>query len=389
MDAMQYRRRVFTGAWANEGVSSGVPFSSRWMIIVPALALAVSAHAQAPTIRPIDGLIMTGVVHEERGDIESTYGISSVTPTTYEFDISSFIPSSTDTSKIVHGSISRTVRFADDSGAHRVNIIFVTDDPPIFPGSTIDLSKAMLAELKSTGKTSAIVADLPPGAFKSVIAAFGTVRHYYRGDLTRVGTTSISVIVDNKATMLPAIESRGHLTVGGETDDVDIFTFDNPDWPLTLKWSSQGRLFQLTEIEFPAKGTEQHGPGLKGHLAAMSADLKKACRTEIHGIHFAFGSAALTPESDPTLGEIAQLMADNPTWAVTIEGHTDSIGTRASNLDLSKRRAAAVVNALVTRYHVSAARLSSAGFGDTRPVAPNSTIEGRARNRRVELARQC
>ena len=82
-------------------------------------------------------------------------------------------------------------------------------------------------------------------------------------------------------------------------------------------------------------------------------------------------------------------MADNPTWSVTIEGHTDSIGTRASNLDLSKRRAAAVVNALVTRFHVSAARLSSAGFGDTRPIAPNSTIEGRARNRRVELARQC
>jgi outer membrane protein OmpA-like peptidoglycan-associated protein len=205
-----------------------------------------------------------------------------------------------------------------------------------------------------------------------------------------VGPTTLSVIVDNKPMMLPAIESRGHLTVGGEGDDVDVVTFDNPAWPLTLRWSSQGRLFQLTEIEFPDSGTNTRGKAM-GHIAAMTADLTKGgCgRTEVHGIHFAFGSAQLTAESDPTLGQIARLMADNPAWSITIEGHTDSIGTHASNLDLSKRRAAAVVDALVKRYHVSAARLSSEGFGDSRPIAPNSTIEGRARNRRVELARKC
>jgi outer membrane protein OmpA-like peptidoglycan-associated protein len=369
-----------------------VLLSARWRIlIVPAVVLAAPAYAQTPTIKPIDGLTMTGVTHEERGDLEGVYRIGSVSSASYDFELRSNIAEATDTSQVKTLSIGRTVRMVDDSGAHRVNIIFASDDPSVFPGQTIFLSKAMLAELKATGKTSAVVADMPPGSFSKMgglVAALGSGRHYYRGDLVRVGPTSISVIVDDKPTMLSAIESRGHLTVGGETDDVDVVTFDNPDWPVTLKWASQGRLFQLTEIRFPASGTNRPGQS-RGHIAAMSGDLTKTCRTEIHGIHFAFGSAALTPESDPTLSEIAQVMTDNPSWMITIEGHTDSIGTRAANLDLSKRRAAAVVNALVTQYHVSAARLSSAGFGDTRPVAPNSTIEGRARNRRVELARKC
>ncbi|HEX4179012.1 MAG TPA: OmpA family protein, partial [Rhizomicrobium sp.] len=72
----------------------------------------------------------------------------------------------------------------------------------------------------------------------------------------------------------------------------------------------------------------------------------------------------------------------------TVEGHTDNIGGDTYNLDLSKRRAAAVKNALVTRYHITADRLSTNGYGSSRPVETNDTLEGRARNRRVELTRE-
>ncbi len=370
-----------------------VPRLDCWSIaVIAATTLAAASGAQVPAIRPLDGLVMVSVTHEERGDFENVFSIGAVTPASYYFAISSTNNTAPDTSKQKQFTLGRTVRLADDSMAHRLNIIFASDDPAVFPGSTIFLSKAMLAELKSAGKTSTVIGDAAPGAFQGFMTMLGGVRQYYRGDLTRVGPTTVSVIIDDTPTPLPAIESRGHFAVAGQTDDVDVVTFDNPAWPLTLKWSSQGRSYQLTEIQLPRTGVEDQG-GLKGRLAgpngAAGGKGNTCGRAEVHGIYFAFASARLVPASDPALHQIASLMTDNPTWVVTIEGHTDSIGTKASNLDLSNRRAAAVRDALVTRFNVPAARLLSVGFGDTKPVTTNATIEGRARNRRVELARKC
>ena len=70
-----------------------------------------------------------------------------------------------------------------------------------------------------------------------------------------------------------------------------------------------------------------------------------------------------------------------------MEGHTDSLGGDAPNLDLSRRRAAAVKQALASGYGIDAGRLQTAGFGASRPKESNDTLEGRARNRRVELVR--
>lgn len=108
----------------------------------------------------------------------------------------------------------------------------------------------------------------------------------------------------------------------------------------------------------------------------------------MYDLYFDFASATLRPESDKVLSEISKAMADHPDWKLSVEGSTDNIGGDASNLDLSKRRAAAVVQALVSSYHISADRFSTAGFGASRPVDTNDTLEGRARNRRVELVRQ-
>lgn len=107
------------------------------------------------------------------------------------------------------------------------------------------------------------------------------------------------------------------------------------------------------------------------------------------GVYFAYNSAELEPASEPALTGVAALLQRHPDWSFTIEGHTDSIGTAASNATLSTARAEAVRTALVERHGVAPARLAAAGFGATRPRESNATLEGRARNRRVELARQC
>lgn len=92
----------------------------------------------------------------------------------------------------------------------------------------------------------------------------------------------------------------------------------------------------------------------------------------------------IKPESTTELDNLVQLLKDNPTLKIQISGHTDNVGKAEDNLVLSENRAKAVVTYLTTKG-IAPARLTSKGFGASQPVAPNTTEEGRARNRRTEL----
>ena len=120
---------------------------------------------------------------------------------------------------------------------------------------------------------------------------------------------------------------------------------------------------------------------------AMSDAIAGSGRLDIYGITFATGQAAIAPASDATLNDVLAVLVANPEWRLRIEGHTDSVGDKAANMKLSTARAAAVA-AWLAGKGVEAGRLSTAGLGDTQPVADNATEEGRARNRRVVLVRQ-
>jgi len=102
------------------------------------------------------------------------------------------------------------------------------------------------------------------------------------------------------------------------------------------------------------------------------------------GIQFAFGATTFTEGTPPVLDAIVSIILKYPTASFSVEGHTDSIGTKGFNQSLSERRAAAVVNYLSGR-NVSADRLSAAGFGENNPIDTNVNSAGRANNRRVEI----
>lgn len=110
-------------------------------------------------------------------------------------------------------------------------------------------------------------------------------------------------------------------------------------------------------------------------------------RVATQGILFATNSDRIRPESTPTLEEIGTMLKQHDDLRITIEGHTDSDGEEAYNQDLSERRAASVKRFIVERYGIEPSRLETAGFGESRPVADNSTPEGKQQNRRVELVK--
>ena len=118
--------------------------------------------------------------------------------------------------------------------------------------------------------------------------------------------------------------------------------------------------------------------------ADMQTALQSGQSVNLYGIRFDFDQATLRPDSTPTLDEIGKLLTANPGLRLKIVGHTDNKGTAAYNLDLSSRRAANVVAALVSDYGIDGGRLTSSGAGMTMPLASNDTDEGRAKNRRVE-----
>lgn len=117
----------------------------------------------------------------------------------------------------------------------------------------------------------------------------------------------------------------------------------------------------------------------------MAKGLEDEGRIALYDIYFDSDSARLKPDSDPALQQIAELMKDEPGLKVLIVGHTDSQGSLDYNLGLSRKRAAAVVEALAKRFGVAAGRMTPAGVGFLAPVASNRTAKGRALNRRVEL----
>jgi outer membrane protein OmpA-like peptidoglycan-associated protein len=116
-------------------------------------------------------------------------------------------------------------------------------------------------------------------------------------------------------------------------------------------------------------------------------ELSASGRWATQGILFESGKSELKPESTPTLKSIAAALKGHPDLKVEIQGHTDNVGSAASNLTLSQARAEAVRSALVSEYGVDEAQLTAKGYGDTKPVAKNATPEGRANNRRVEIVK--
>jgi outer membrane protein OmpA-like peptidoglycan-associated protein len=126
------------------------------------------------------------------------------------------------------------------------------------------------------------------------------------------------------------------------------------------------------------------GVASNGGCPEIKKEVRVVFQKAIQGIQFETAKYIIKPLSFVILDHVAKVLAENPNYRVEVQGHTDTEGKPETNLTLSNNRANAVRDYLITKG-IDANRLTANGYGQNRPVAPNTTIEGKAKNRRVEF----
>lgn len=152
----------------------------------------------------------------------------------------------------------------------------------------------------------------------------------------------------------------------------------------------RGMISGYTYNIFRLQASDEAAPAIANfRIASGFPDLRNKLLKEgklvTYGITFDVNADKLKPESFSTLKEVAGVMSENSTLRLRIVGHTDADGEEGSNLELSKRRALAVRNEMITRFGIAADRLETEGKGESMPIAPNDTPVNKAKNRRVEF----
>jgi outer membrane protein OmpA-like peptidoglycan-associated protein len=337
-------------------------------LFTSANATAQGTASVKPQVPLREGLTIVSAHHDPSGDFEPIMTISHVDATGVTLILSTDEPSAACSGPTGnHRSAGRRLVRREDletARAYRSEFTACEAATEVTPGVTaIGLSASVLRELNAAGHTN--------------LNATTRVAGMVSGVLTRLeqGTVPFKVILNDEPVELPAVHARWHSSVG----DREYWILDDTANPLILRGSYNGNPFiEVVKLSFPTGDT----------AARIARDLAKQGRAVLYGIYFDSASDRLKAESDAVLGDIAQALQQNPAWSLLVEGHTDSLGGDTYNLDLSKRRAAAVKETLVSRFHVDGRRLQTTGFGASKPRETNETLEGRARNRRVELTRK-
>jgi outer membrane protein OmpA-like peptidoglycan-associated protein len=191
----------------------------------------------------------------------------------------------------------------------------------------------------------------------------------------------VPLIIDDQLVQIPVVHASGTFTGVGRSGTGDFYFLDNKNNPMMIQSTIQFSFEKNPRTERIVRVAA--GASMR---SAMEQSLSTLRRYDLYGIRFDFDKARMRPESAALIKDIALTLTHNPTWTLQINGHTDSIGDQAYNQKLSSARAKAVADALIKRS-IAARRLQTAGLGSAQPKGDNSTLQGRALNRRVELVR--
>lgn len=415
-----------------------------WIVYASITTIAFTPRADGAAVPLCPGLTIVTAIENPAGDYESIKTIQTVTSDRHRIRYSAEVPNTDplDPSPMFKLLVNRMVLAKDLQSGTMYEQVFTSTADELIPGTTsLGFSSTVLRSLKTKGSASIRISNAYAGAPLSGDPNQKPNAYDYMVDLSlrRVGAVTLPVLVNGRQQQLPAIQ------VAGESDEEksEFFLLDDDSNPLMLKMrlgigtvkpldkdqmefcatmkaavgsDPEGiammqrygcnrtsaadrdvlRVIKITyrcsgELKATAGGGAGTGSGPAGDAAStelsLEQELERSRRADIYSIYFSFNSDVIREESEPTLKEIATVMKKHPDWSLSVNGHTDSIGGDQANLVLSQRRSAAVKAALVKRYGIEPNRLTTSGFGKSQPKDTNATLEGRARNRRVELIR--
>jgi outer membrane protein OmpA-like peptidoglycan-associated protein len=354
---------------------------TRWLTGL--LGLSAVAWAEPPPIHLVEGMVLTEVVSYHANSPDYVRSLQHIGPDGLRWRVESEI-STADKARRVSGYGKAGFDSADDlKSSHRVFLRFFDDETDPQVGATRGMaSSEVFDELHSKGETSIDVIEIPPEQGDVYDPDLVYTRKNFRGTLTRVGVETLRVLVNGTPTQLPVLHAKGSLKARELVHEFEFWWLDDSAARLMMHY----RFGNYTErrvvrIDYPV----EHGSG----VARLTTSLTKQCHAELSGVYFASGSADLLTASRPALDSIATVMKQHADWILTIEGHTDNVGSDETNEVLSRYRAAAVKTELIEHYAIESVRLKTEGFGRKRPIDSNDTVDGRAHNRRVEVARAC
>jgi outer membrane protein OmpA-like peptidoglycan-associated protein len=387
-------------------VLSGLLAAAAAVVGIP--AIAVPAQVSLPLCQ---GFVVVTAVNQAAGDYESIKRVETMTPdrVMLSYDGGERKLGQLDGGGVKRVLSRRTVLRQDLEHGAAYAQVFADGNlqPEVLAGSTaIGISSDLYRQLKAAGHAPFKVADpsITPNFHPANDDGTGMPR--LPGTLERVGSERVKVVVNGEMVALPALHAKADFGFSKG----DLWILEDAANPLALRYDFLDTKLQVVRItcrcqgvSVPAGTTGNHpaapvGPqassggtsaaGQAGSAPSLEQRLAETGHAAVYDIYFDFSKDSIRTMSEPTLREIADVLKRHPDWSLVVEGHTDNIGGSGYNLDLSTRRAAAVKRALVGGFAIADNRLSTSGFGMTRPVDTNDTLEGRAHNRRVELRRR-
>ncbi len=395
-------------------------------VLAASLAIAPAAAADAPAhIAICPGFTIVTAINDAGGDYESIKTVEAIDAEEVRLKYSSeamvfdwLNPGPGELKKTV---THRTVRVADLASAHLYLQHFGEQLPALVPETTaIGLSHETFRKLTTAGSAEFGI-FIPFNVDKPGIDRETHPNVYDNQMVTTVvrakTSPKLKVTLNDAQVELPTIRFEGDFF----GDKSEFVVLDDPSNPLMLRFRigieanaplspdevEQRKLLGMPTTVNPDKEVlrvvkivspcetpsdasvtgDKVDAAVGASSAALEAAIAKDGRANVEAIFFTVNSAALRSESDIALAAIADVLRRHPDWRLSIEGHTDAQGEDRYNLDLSKRRTASTKDALVRRFAIAAGRLTTTGYGESRPIADNATLEGRAQNRRVELVR--
>ncbi len=251
-----------------------------------------------------------------------------------------------------------------------------TKDLAMFP-----TRMANFIRVESTANYDAVDFNVAPGGTK-IISKEGnksTARYDFNFESGQSKPSCLQILRNYEAAAKKIGAVTKYLSAG---EGLAVFELVKPDSDTWIKIETAGNdnsdSYTITVLQIEAMKQE-----------ISSNDILTALKTDGHislYINFETGKSTIKGESQKTVDQLAEMLKASPEIKISIEGHTDNVGTPAANLLLSQNRATAVVKSLVA-LGISNTRLSSKGWGQTKGITDNKTEEDRAKNRRVEIVK--